>query len=157
MRMQLGSVVFEIAPIGVDEIDHAGSASFASHPVLGDMPSLEFTGEGREEWRLRGVLMPEFSSRMGAGDGLDDLARLHAMRKSGDAQYLMRGDGVPLGWVVIMQVSERSRRLNASGIGRIIEVEIDVVATTSPASDNFSAFLELMPDDISGVANVFAG
>lgn len=157
MRMQLGSVVFEIAPVGVDEIDHAASATFASHPVLGDMPSLEFTGEGREDWRIRATLLPEFSSRMGAGDGLDDVARLHAMRRSGDAQYLMRGDGVPLGWVVITQVSERSRRLNASGIGRIIEVEIDVTATTSPSSDNFAAFLDLMPDDISGVVSVLTG
>lgn len=148
MIAQLGSVVFELLPIGVNEIDHSGSASFASHPVLGDMPALEFTGEGREGWRLRGTLMPEFSSRSGAGDGLDDLARLHAMRKSGSAQFLMRGDGTPLGWVAIRRVTERSRRFNRSGVGRIIEVEIDVTAIKAPSADNLGSLLDLMPADI---------
>jgi|ERR1035437_3470882 phage protein U len=126
MLAQLGSVIFEIAPIGLTEIDHGASASFAAHPVLGEMPPLEFTGEGPEEWRLRGTLLPEFNVRAGLADGLADLDALHAMRRSGQAQFLMRGDGVPMGWVVITRVTDRSHRLNAVGVGRIIDVEIDV-------------------------------
>ncbi len=146
--MQLGGVIFDVAPVGIDEIDHAGTASFASHPVLGATPPLEFTGDGGEQWRIRGTLLPEFSARMGAGTGLDDVAALHAMRKSGAAQFLMRGDGVPMGWVVIRRVTERSRRLNAAGIGRVIDVEIDVRAATKPMADDIASLLDLMPSDI---------
>jgi phage protein U len=143
MLLGLGSVVFRILPIGLDEIDHAATASFAAHPVLGDMPSLEFTGKGPETWRIRGTLMPEFSAGTGAGDGQDDLNALHAMRESGQAQYLMRGDGVPLHWVVITRVAERSRRLNAKGVGRIIEVEIDVVRALKPDPATYLMGLDL--------------
>ena len=146
MLMGLGSVVFETLPIGLDEIDHGGTASFAEHAVLGDMPPLEFTGKGPETWRIRGTLLPEFSISVGAGDGsggLSDLTALHAMRESGQAQFLMRGDGVPLGWVVLTRVTERSRRLNPQGVGRIIDVEVDVSRCGTP-----SVLLSLMPIDL---------
>jgi hypothetical protein len=149
MLMQLGSVVFEIAPIGLDTVDHAGGASFAAHAVLGDMPALEFTGPGSEDWNIRATLLPEFSASVGAGDGQADLAALHAMRVSGAAQYLMRGDGTPLGWVVLKHVSERSRRLNATGVGRIIEVDVSVTRTSQPSADQAAAaLLSLLPTDL---------
>ena len=137
MLLNLGSVVFEILPIGLDEINHGATASFASHPVLGDMPPLEFTGKGPEIWSIRGTLMPEFSANAGVGDGsggLSDIDALHAMRRSGQAQPLVRGDGVNMGYVVLTHVAERSSKLNAEGIGRIIEIDIDVTAATAPTS-----------------------
>jgi len=143
MLLCLGDVVFKILPIGLDEIDHAATASFAAHPVLGDMPSLEFTGKGPETWRIRGTLMPEFSADVGAGDGQDDLNALHAMREAGLPIAMMRGDGVWGGMVAITRVAERSRRLNAKGVGRIIEVEIDVVRTPKPGPANY--LLPLIP------------
>jgi hypothetical protein len=143
MLLCLGDVVFKILPIGLDEIDHAATASFAAHPVLGDMPSLEFTGKGPETWRIRGTLMPEFSAGVGAGDGQDDLNALHAMREAGLPIAMMRGDGVWGGMVAITRVAERSRRLNAKGVGRIIEVEIDVVRTPKPGPANY--LLPLIP------------
>jgi len=142
--MQLGAVVFRIAPLGLQEIDHTGTASFAAHQVVGDMPPLEFTGEGPETWSIHATLLPEFSARAGAGDGAADLDALHAMRKSGAAQFLMRGDGVPMGWVVILRVSERSRRLNAAGVGREIEVSIDVKRAQTPDASS-AVLLSLMP------------
>lgn len=135
MLMILGDVIFEVAPVNVDETDHAGTASFAHHPVLGEMPPLEFTGEGPENWRLRGRILPEFNERAGLDSGLEAIDAIHAMRRSGQAQWLMRGDGVPLGWVVILHASERSRRLNAIGVGRIIEFEIDLTRAKQSGAD----------------------
>jgi phage protein U len=151
MLLNLGSVVFEILPIGLDEINHGATASFASHAVLGDMPPLEFTGKGPETWHIRGTLMPEFSANAGVGDGsggLSDIDALHAMRQSGQAQPLVRGDGTPMGYVVLTRVTERSRKLNAQGIGRIIEVEIDVTATTSTPAAAAQSIIDLMPTNI---------
>ena len=149
MLMALGAVVFQIAPIGLDEIDHGATASFAAHPVLGDMPPLEFTGEGAEEWKLRGTLLPEFSANSGIGDGLSDVAALHAMRKAGSAVPLVRGDGVNLGWVVLTRVTERSRHLNAQGIGRVIDVEIDVIQTQTPSLAEINVvLLSMQPTNI---------
>ena len=150
MLMCLGAVVFEILPIGLDEIDHGATASFAQHAVLGDMPPLEFTGKGPETWRIRGTLLPEFSINAGVGDGsggLSDIDALHTMRESGQAQYLMRGDGVPLGWVVLTRVTERSRKLNPQGVGRIIDVEIDVSRCGTPGIAG-SPLLSLMPSGL---------
>ena len=146
MLLCLGDVVFEILPIGLDEIDHAATASFAAHPVLGDMPSLEFTGKGPETWRIRGkgwLCGGSAAAGVGAGDGQDDLNALHAMREAGLPIAMMRGDGVWGGMVAITRVAERSRRLNAKGVGRIIEVEIDVVRTPKPGPANY--LLPLIP------------
>ncbi len=135
MLAQLGSVIFEVLPVGLDGIDHSGTASFARHPVLGEMPPLEFTGEGSETWRLHGELRPEFSARNLGDSGLSGIDELHAMRRAGQAVFLMRGDGVPMGWVVITHVSERSRRLMANGVGRVVEFEVDVARAKFSGAD----------------------
>lgn len=137
MIMQLGPVVFEVAPVGIDETDHRYASSFAVHPVLGSMPPLEKTGVGPEGWRIRGTLMPEFCRRNGIDDGLSDLAALQMMCQAGTPLFLMRGDGTPMGWVVIKDVAERSRALNKSGVGRQIHLDIDVVRTNAPSFDDF--------------------
>lgn len=159
MLAMLGSIIFDIAPIGLTEIDHGASASFAEHPVLGEMPPLEFTGEGPEEWRLRGTLMPEFNVRAGVASGLADLDALHAMRRSGQAQHLMRGDGVPMGWVAITRVTDRSHRLNAVGVGRIIEVEIDVKRAKLSGADpsSYSGSTSAALDSNGNTTNVLSG
>jgi len=49
-----------------------------------------------------------------------------------------------MGWVVILRVSERSRRLNAAGVGREIEVSIDVKRAQTPDASS-AVLLSLMP------------
>jgi phage protein U len=130
MLMQLGAVTFEVLPVNVHETDHAVSAGFARHPVLGARPPMEFVGEGPERWRLSGKLFPhEFAG------ALEGLTALQAMCQSGEPQFYMRGDGVPLGWVVVDQVRERSSYLDAAGVGRVIEFEIALTRCDAPSPD----------------------
>jgi len=137
MIMLLGNVVFQVAPVGIDEIDHRYSSRFAIHPVLGSMPLYEKTGIGPEGWRIRATLMPEFCQRHGIDTGLFELDQLKLICQSGMPQFLMRGDGKPMGWVIIQDVVERSRVLSKSGIGRQITLDIDVIATNAPSFDGF--------------------
>lgn len=138
MLAQLGPLQFTVHPFNMNENDHDAGASFAAHEILGRMPSLEFVGEAAETWSVRGKLFPH---RLG---GLDEMAALHAMRRSGTAHFFMRGDGVPMGWVVIETVREKSSYLDAAGVGRVIEFEISLKRADGPsASGIFNALMSL--------------
>ncbi len=138
MLAQLGAVQFTVAPFNINEHDHESGASFAAHEVIGRMPPLEFVGEAAEGWTVRGKLFPR---KLG---GLDEMAALHAMRRSGSAQFFMRGDGVPMGWVVIESARERSSYLDAGGVGRVIEFDITLKRADGPsAAGVFNALFSL--------------
>ncbi|WP_441252415.1 phage tail protein [Tardiphaga sp. 71_E8_N1_1] len=138
MLCQLGACQFTVAPFNMHETDHEAGASFASHEVLGRMPDLEFVGEAAETWTIRGRLFPE---RFG---GLGEMANLHAMRRAGSAQFFMRGDGVPMGWVVIERVTEKSTYIGPNGVGRVIEFEANLKRSGSPnAAGIFNALMDI--------------
>jgi phage protein U len=63
------------------------------------------------------------------------------MRKSGLPQYLMRGDGVPLGWMAVERVSEKSSYLDAKGVGRVVEVSISLKRADAPGAADFFAVI----------------
>jgi phage protein U len=134
MLAQLGAVQFEVAPMNMHETDHDGGADYVAHAVVGSMPPLEFVGEASETWSVRGRLFPE---KFG---GLGSIASLHAMRRSGQAQFFMRGDGTPMGWVVIERVNEKSTYLGRDGVGRVIEFEVSLKRSNGPnAAGMFNA------------------
>jgi phage protein U len=144
MLAQIGSVQFEVAPFNMTDTDHEAGASFASHDVVGRMPTLEFMGEAAESWTIRGTLFPFEYDRLGVGSGLDGLATMQAMRRSGAAQFYMRNDGEPLGWVVIETITEKSTKLHRSGVGRVIEFEAKLKRSDGPSADGiFGALVGL--------------
>jgi len=65
---------------------------------------------------------------------MGDLKRLYQARASGLPQYLMRGDGALMGWVAILNISERSTYLDLAGVGQIIDVDITVRRCSGPAA-----------------------
>lgn len=138
MLCQIGVCQFTVAPFNLHETDHETGASFASHEVLGRMPPLEFVGEAAEGWMIRGRLFPE------AFGGMAEMATLQAMRRSGAAQFFMRGDGVPMGWVVIDKVNEKSTYIGANGVGRVIEFEASLKRASGPsAAGIFNALVSI--------------
>ena len=135
MLMVLGPVQFEVWPFNATEYEHGHEASFAEKPVLGIRPPLEWVGDGPEVWTLHARIFPR---RFG---GLEDLKKLAQARASGKPQYLMRGDGAQMGWVVIEKVAERSSYLDAQGIGRVIDIDVAVRRAAKPSNGGFfSAF-----------------
>jgi phage protein U len=135
MIAMLGPVMFEIAPVNLHGMTRDSEASFVEKPVLGRRPPNESVGEGPETNKLTVKLFPE---KFG---GLSGLAALDAIRISGEPQYFMRGDGTPLGWHVITNVTEKSTYLDAGGVGRVIDVEINLKRDDPPALDAFFASL----------------
>lgn len=135
MLMMIGPVQFKVAPVNVTEYSRTHTASHVSKPVMGARPPMEWTGEGDENWTVRAILFPQ---KFG---GENALTILSLMRKSGAPQYMMRGDGGLMGWVVIDAVSERSSYLDGNGVGKIVEVDIALRMSSAPLADAFFSTL----------------
>lgn len=131
MLMMIGPVKFEVTPFNATDYGHSAESTFVEKPVLGARMPLEWVGEGAETWTIRAKLFP---NRFG---GLGDLKVLQLARASGRPQYLMRGDGSLMGWVVIESVSEQSTYLDASGVGQVIDVDISVRRCQGPSAGSF--------------------
>lgn len=131
MLMSLGGVRFEVAPTNIHAVDHAHASDFAFKPVAGAAMPAEYVGEGAETFGLSGKLFPK---KLG---GLNDLDGLYTSRKSGVPQYLMRGDGRPMGWVLILSVSEKSTYLAADGVGQVIEFDLSLRKDVGPTAGSF--------------------
>lgn len=127
MLYQLGALSIKVHPFNVDKVQADAATDFVPKPVIGAEPPMEYVGEGANTWRLSGQLFPKVIG------GMRELALLHAMRASGRPQFLLRGDGVPLGWVVIERVSSSEESLAADGVGQKIRVDIEVRRAGKPS------------------------
>lgn len=135
MLYHLGALRITVAPFNVDSVDRTAGADFAEKSVIGAEPTLEPVGEGANTWRLKGGLFPE---RIG---GLSELEILDRMRLSQLPQDFVRGDGKPLGWVVVTRVNESSSYLDAQGVGRKIGVSISIRRASGPARGDFFSIM----------------
>lgn len=135
MLYALGPLDFEVAPFNTHEVERSHTADFAAKELLGRRKSHEFVGAGDERITMRGKLFPH---KLG---GLDELGVLNAIRDSGAPQFLMRGDGEPLGWFLVERVRESSSHLDAQGIGRMIEFEVELLRDEAPSPASFIANL----------------
>lgn len=106
---------------------------YVAKPVMGRRPPLEYVGEASGSFTITVELFP---FRTG---GISDLERLHEIRRSGAPQYLMRGDGVPVGWVVVERVNEKHDHLAATGVGQKITVEITLRHADPPQATGYFA------------------
>jgi len=131
MLYVLGSVVFEVAPLNVDQVERSTGADFAEKPLLGRAPGFEFMGAAAEELTFQGKLFPQ------ALGGLDEWDQLQQIRAGGAAQHLTRGDGRAEGWFLIFTLRETSRYLDAQGIGQVIEFEISLRRGDRPAAGEY--------------------
>ena len=135
MLMVLGPIQFDVWPFNATDYEHGHETSFTAKPVLGTRPPLEWVGEGPESWVIKARIFP------GRFGGLEDLKKLAQARASGRPQYLMRGDGAQMGWVVIEQVHERSSFLDARGVGQVIDIDITVKRATKPSNGSYFSLL----------------
>lgn len=135
MLMILGPVRFEVAPMNAHDITHSHSSDYVAKPVMGAAEPLEWMGEGAETWTIRGRIFPH---RFG---GLGDLCLLYEARRAGLPQYMMRGDGALMGWVVIESVTERSTYLDKGGVGRMIEFDVSVRRASPPSAGLYFSIL----------------
>lgn len=139
MLMTLGPLAMEVWPFNPTETERESGGEYVEKPVVGRRPPLEFVGDAGETFTITAKLFPE---KLG---GLGSLSQLNALRQSGLPQYLMRGDGVPLGWFVVKSAKEKSTYLDAKGVGRVIEVEISLRRADAPAGlDLFTSIMGMV-------------
>lgn len=135
MLMMIGPVRLKIAPFNVTEYSQTRETAFVAKPVLGGREPMEYVGEGPATVNVTGKLFPE---KFG---GLSSLEVLNAARASGIQQWLMRGDGGMMGWVVIERVTERSSYLDRNGVGKMIDVDIGLRRVGVPLAASFFSAL----------------
>jgi len=128
MLFCLGSLSIKVVPFNVEDVSRETGFDFAAKDIMDQPRPREPAGEGDEKITFRGKLFPH---RL---NGLSELEQLHAMRQSGSPQILVRGDGANLGWYLIEKVHEHSTYLNPWGVGRQIEVTIDLVKSPNTPS-----------------------
>lgn len=145
MLLLIGPLKFEVAPFNATAITSTASASFAEKAVLGARPPLEFVGDGGQTWSITAKLFPE---KFG---GQSSLTILNLMRLSGAPQYMMRGDGLLVGWVVVETVTESSSYLNGVGVGRMIDVDIGLKRSGRPS---LTGYFKAMGGAVGGLFNV---
>lgn len=136
MLCMIGPVKFQVAPLNATDIGHTHETAFVEKAVMGAMPPVEYVGEGPEAWTIRGRIFPR---RFG---GLGDLRLLQEARKTGLPQYLVRGDGALMGWVVIERVNERSTYLDDGGVGQVIDIDLSVRRCPAPAAGIYFRIME---------------
>lgn len=133
MLGQFGPVTFEIQPVNFTEFSRDTDAGLVDKPVMGRRQPVEFVGDGSETLKLSIKLFP---FKFG---GLDVISALDTIRKTGSAQYYMRGDGEAMGWFQISAMSEKGSYIGAGGVGRQIDVELTLKRCDPPDASNFFA------------------
>ncbi len=135
MLASIGPVSFEILPLNLTGWSASEESSFAEKSVLGIRPPLEWVGEGPASWSLTAKLFPEKFGGMG------DLDVLRAVRASGLPQFFMLGSGTPLGWVVIEKLKVKHSYLDPGGVGKVVEIDIELKASGGPSNGAFFSIL----------------
>lgn len=131
MLYLIGPLAVQVYPFNMSEIRENGSTDFATKGVVGAKQPLEFVGEGSDEIELSGTLFPQ------AMGGLDSLELLRQLRMSGKPQFVMRGDGTPLGYYAIVSSSASSSYLDNRGVGKKIDVSISLRGAQKPSAFSF--------------------
>lgn len=135
MLMMVGPVILKVAPFNLTDYTHTHGGSFAEKPVMGGRQPLEWMGQATETWNLSAKLFP---ARFG---GSSSLAILSAVRASGLPQFMLRGDGSLMGWVVVEQVTEKFTMLDTNGVGKVIDVAISLKRSQPPTPAGYVAAL----------------
>ncbi len=135
MLFMLGALQLDVRAFNPQRTTRDAGGEYVEKPVLGVRPPLEHVGEATETLSIEARIHPH---KLG---GMGGLSLLDQMRQSGVSQYVMRGDGTPIGWCVVEKVSESGSYLDALGVGRVIEVQITLKRADAPQGSNYVAAL----------------
>ena len=136
MLMALGPVVFDRVS-NLTETSLEVGAAFAKHDVVGGDPVYEAMGGEGASFTLTGQIHPEHFGVNGA------LARLEAAEAAQTPLPLMRGDFVPVGWVVIEKLQRQDKTLGFHGVGREIDFTVSLIRVGRPGLSLARTILKL--------------
>ena len=131
--MSLGGIVFEVAPINLHEIETIVGGDFAAKDVVGAARPREFMGEADTTITLSGKMFPQ---KFG---GLSGFTALQFMAQAGIPQMVVQGSGAVWGFYIIDKVTRKDTYLDAGGVGRMIEFEVNLIR--SPVGPTISGMM----------------
>jgi phage tail protein len=129
-----GPILFQVFPLNVHEVDHETATDWAHKEIAGAPIYREWVGENDELYHLRGRIFPY---RIG---GLSQLEHFDAMRRSGVANALLRGNpGEMMGWFVCERLVRSHTWLSTQGVGQQVTFEAVMARMPVPESDAYFA------------------
>ena len=131
--LSLGGIIFEVAPINLHEIETTVGADYAEKDVVGAAKPREYMGEADTTITLSGKMFPQ---KFG---GLGGFAALQLMAQLGVPQMVVQGSGAVWGFYLIDKVTRTDTYLDAGGVGRIVEFEINLIR--SPQGPTMSGMI----------------
>jgi len=129
MLYAIGPLECDTFPFEVGSVERETTADFAKHALVSAPEDYEFAGRGTSSLTVSGQLLPFHIG------GLSELETAHALCEGGQPQWVFRGDGRPLGWYVITKVKEKHKHISPTGIGFVIEHELNLERVDDPGSD----------------------
>lgn len=136
MLMCLGPVRFDLVT-NPQKTSDSEESTWARHEVFGIAPIYEKTGMGEASFTIQGVIYPNAIGTKG------DIAALRAANRAQIPLSLMRGNFVPLGWVLIEKVSQDDESLSSNGVGNEIQFEVTLKKTGTPALSSLPQIMGL--------------
>lgn len=134
--MSLGPIVFDLIT-NIDAIEVEGVSAFAKHEIVNGGPVYEGMGEDETAITIEGVIHPEHFG------GVGSLAAIEAARLAQIPLPLMRGNFVPMGWVIIERFSQSEAYLNEHGVGREVRFSVALLSASTPGAGFASQLLNL--------------
>lgn len=126
MLYQVGPLTFDDYGLTADGVEREVEADFAEHALASGRVDFEFAGPGKDPLQIAGKIMPFHEG------GLPELERAEDLCTSGRPQFVMRGDGTPLGWHVIKKVRAKHSEIAPTGVGYVIEHEMQLERGRDP-------------------------
>lgn len=126
MLYDLGGVAFDIVGINTDRVTKNRETSFAEYDVMGSSILYEHTGNKDRKITLTGKVHPFHFG------GLPALAALETIRESGQPVFLQRGDGIPMGWVLIDSIEEEDAYIQYGGTPGQVSHKISLLRCDAP-------------------------
>jgi phage protein U len=113
MLFQVGAVAIDVRPFNIDSVEREGAADFADKDLLGRRKGSEAVGIGTETLQLKGTVLP-FRRR---GNGLPALETQWGQMRAQEPVFVLRGDGMVMGWMRIDSIKEAHSHLAQGGVG----------------------------------------
>lgn len=110
--MTLGSYRFGVASAAYQQLERSTEYTWVEQEVAGRLSVLQYTGPGRDQITLPGVVMPHYRGGLGQLDTMRELA--------GGGRPLLLTDGLGRVWgqFVILSVDEVQSRFLRGGVPR---------------------------------------
>ncbi len=119
--LALGTFIFATDRLSYQEMERRADWNWAASPRFGARDALQYTGPGRDQITLNGVLVPELAGKY------SDIETLRTMADTGEAHEVTLGSGKVLGLYVIQTVDDRAQNILKGGHARKHEFALDLL------------------------------